>query len=133
MAERLEAMFAERARDEWATLFAGRDACVTPVLGLAEAARHPHNATRGTYVVDDAGAIQPGVAPRFLGTPSPAPRPAQAVGADTEDVLRRARGRQRSVRTPPRARRRGLRAGAAVARLERSRARLGLSGARALR
>ena len=46
-----------------------------------------HNATRGTYVVDDAGAIQPGVAPRFLGTPSPAPRPAQAVGADTEDVL----------------------------------------------
>ena len=87
MAERLEAMFAERARDEWATLFAGRDACVTPVLGLAEAARHPHNATRGTYVVDDAGAIQPGVAPRFLGTPSPAPRPAQTVGADTEDVL----------------------------------------------
>ena len=57
------------------------------MLGLAEAARHPHNATRGTYVVDDAGAIQPGVAPRFLGTPSPAPRPAQPVGADTEDVL----------------------------------------------
>ena len=87
MAERLEATFAERARDEWATLFAGRDACVTPVLGLAEAARHPHNATRGTYLVDEDGAIQPGVAPRFLGTPSPAPRPAQAVGADTEDVL----------------------------------------------
>ena len=87
MAERLEATFAERARDEWATLFAGRDACVTPVLGLAEAAHHPHNATRGTYLVDEDGAIQPGVAPRFLGTPSPAPRPAQAVGADTEDVL----------------------------------------------
>ena len=87
MAKRLEATFAERARDEWATLFAGRDACVTPVLGLAEAAHHPHNATRGTYLVDEDGAIQPGVAPRFLGTPSPAPRPAQAVGADTEDVL----------------------------------------------
>jgi len=87
MAERLEATFAARPRDEWATLFAGRDACVTPVLGLAEAAHHPHNATRGTYLVDEDGAIQPGVAPRFLGTPSPAPRPAQAVGADTEDVL----------------------------------------------
>ena len=87
MAERLEATFAERARDEWARLFAGRDACVTPVLGLAEAAHHPHNATRGTYLVDEDGAIQPGVAPRFLGTPSPAPRPAQAVGADTADVL----------------------------------------------
>jgi alpha-methylacyl-CoA racemase len=78
---------AERARDEWARLFAGRDACVTPVLGLAEAARHPHNATRGTYLVDEDGAIQPGVAPRFLGTPSPPPRSAPAVGADTEDVL----------------------------------------------
>ena len=87
MAERLEATFAERARDEWATLFAGRDACVTPVLGLAEAARHPHNTARGTLTVDETGTIQPGVAPRFLGTPSPSPRPAQAVGADTEDVL----------------------------------------------
>ena len=88
MAERLEEMFAERPRDEWVAAIAGHDACVTPVLGLGEAARHPHNAARGTYVVDDAGAIQPGVAPRFLGTPSPPPRSAQAVGADTEDVLR---------------------------------------------
>jgi len=87
MAERLEATFAERARDEWATLFAGRDACVTPVLGLAEAARHAHNTARGTFTVDETGTIQPGVAPRFLGTPSPPPRPAHAVGADTEDVL----------------------------------------------
>jgi alpha-methylacyl-CoA racemase len=88
MAERLEAVFEARPRDMWVAAFAGRDACVAPVLGLAEAARHPHNAARGTYVVDEAGAIQPGVAPRFLGTPSPVPAPAKAVGADTEDVLR---------------------------------------------
>ena len=56
--------------------------------GSPEAALHPHNAARGTYVVDEAGAIQPGVAPRFLATPSPAPTPASTVGADTDHVLR---------------------------------------------
>ncbi len=88
MGERLEEVFEARPRDAWVAVFAGRDACVAPVLGLAEAALHPHNAARGTYVVDEAGAIQPGVAPRFLATPSPAPTPASTVGADTDHVLR---------------------------------------------
>ncbi|HEX6725363.1 MAG TPA: CaiB/BaiF CoA-transferase family protein [Gaiella sp.] len=88
MGARLEAVFAERPRDEWTAAFAGHDACVTPVLGLEEAARHPHNAARGTYVVDDTGAVQPGVAPRFRGTPSEAPGPARPIGADTDAVLR---------------------------------------------
>jgi alpha-methylacyl-CoA racemase len=35
--ERLSAIFATRSRDEWAAHFAGTDACVTPVLDLAEA------------------------------------------------------------------------------------------------
>ena len=88
MSERLELMFAERPRDEWAAAFAGHDACVTPVLSLDEAARHQHNAVRGTYVVDETGATQPGVAPRFRGTPTPPPEPARPIGADTDLVLR---------------------------------------------
>jgi alpha-methylacyl-CoA racemase len=88
MSERLEAMFAERPRDEWTAAFAGREACVTPVLSLDEAARHPHNAARGTYVVDDTGAIQPGVAPRFRDTPTPPPGPPRPIGSDTDEVLR---------------------------------------------
>ncbi len=87
MGERLQAMFAQRPRDEWASAFAGHDACVTPVLGLVETAADGHNAARGTYVVDEAGAVQPGVAPRFLGTPSPTPLPSPIVGAHTDDVL----------------------------------------------
>lgn len=62
---RLEAIFATRDRDDWAAHFADADACVTPVLTLAEAARHPHNAARGTYV--DADVVQAGPAPRFDG------------------------------------------------------------------
>ena len=83
----LEQLFATRSRDDWAAAFAGEDACVTPVLGLAEAASHPHNVARSTYVVDEDGAIHPGPAPRFLGTPSAPPRPARIIGADTDDVL----------------------------------------------
>lgn len=88
MGDRLEELFAGRPRDEWVDAFAGHDACVAPVLGLREAAQHPHNAARGTYVVDEAGAVQPGVAPRFLGTPSRPPAPARPIGADTDAVLR---------------------------------------------
>ncbi len=71
---RFEALFATRDRDDWAVHFAGTEACVTPVLSLAEAPTHPHNAARGTFV--DAGVVQPAPAPRFgSGPPEPAPRP----------------------------------------------------------
>ena len=65
---RLEAVFATRDRDDWAAHFEDTDACVTPVLTLAEAARHPHNAARGTFV--EQGVVQAAPAPRFDGTPA---------------------------------------------------------------
>jgi alpha-methylacyl-CoA racemase len=65
---RFEAIFATRDRDDWAERFADTDACVTPVLTGAEAARHPHNAARGTFV--DPGVVQAAPAPRFNGTPA---------------------------------------------------------------
>ena len=68
--------FASRDRDEWAAHFAGTDACVTPVLTVAEAPGHPHNAARGTFV--KLGVAQPAPAPRFddaAPTPEPQPEP----------------------------------------------------------
>ncbi|ROT97365.1 CoA transferase [Altererythrobacter sp. FM1] len=69
----MAALFAERiaqrTRDEWAQVFDGTDACVTPVLNWEEAERHPHNVARGTFV-EQAGVVQPSPAPRMLGTPS---------------------------------------------------------------
>ena len=87
MCARLEELFASRSREEWTAAFAGHEACVTPVLGLAEAAAHPHNVARRTYTVDASGSIHPGPAPRFLGTPCAPPIPARPIGADTDDVL----------------------------------------------
>jgi alpha-methylacyl-CoA racemase len=78
--------FATRTRDEWADVFAGTDACVTPVLGLREAPVHPHLAARGTFVEQD-GASLPGPAPRFSRTPGAVRGPARRPGADTTAVL----------------------------------------------
>lgn len=65
---RFEAIFATRDRDDWAAHFSDTDACITPVLTMAEAARHPHNAARGTFV--EQGVVQAAPAPRFDGTPA---------------------------------------------------------------
>lgn len=55
--DRFAAIFATRDRDAWASLFAGTEACVTPVLSLGEAVTHPHNRARGIF--SDQGAPAP--------------------------------------------------------------------------
>jgi alpha-methylacyl-CoA racemase len=60
------AIFATRPRDEWAVLFGETDACVTPVLSMAEAPAHPHNVSRGSFLTRG-GIAQPAPAPRFSG------------------------------------------------------------------
>jgi alpha-methylacyl-CoA racemase len=77
---------AAQPRDHWAALFDASDACVAPVLDLAEAAQHPHATARGAYV-DVAGVVQPAPAPRFSRSRPMEPRPAPEIGADTEAVL----------------------------------------------
>jgi alpha-methylacyl-CoA racemase len=78
--------FATKPRDEWADLFAGTDACVTPVLGLTEAPSHPHLSARGTFVELD-GVNQPAPAPRFSRTPGAVRGAPPRPGADTRAVL----------------------------------------------
>jgi alpha-methylacyl-CoA racemase len=64
---KLAALFATRGRDEWAALFAGTDACVTPVLSLAEATENAHMQARAVFGEVD-GYPCPGPAPRFSRT-----------------------------------------------------------------
>jgi alpha-methylacyl-CoA racemase len=63
--------FAGKTRDQWAEVFEGTDACVTPVLTLAEAPGHRHNVARSGYVIVD-GMPAAAPAPRFSSLPSPA-------------------------------------------------------------
>lgn len=81
-------IIATKTRAEWCAAFDGSDACVAPVLSLAEAPRDPHNAIRGTFIEID-GVMQPRPAPRFSATSAPDPvMPHFAAGTDSRDVLR---------------------------------------------
>lgn len=78
--------FRARPRDDWAALFEGSDACVAPVLSMAEAPRHPHNAARGAFV-SVAGAVQPAPAPRFSRTPGCIAAPPPLRGEHGAEIL----------------------------------------------
>jgi alpha-methylacyl-CoA racemase len=81
----LAATFRTRSRDEWAELFAPLDACVAPVLTLAEAPGHPHNAARRSFARVGGTTVAAPV-PRFSRTPGEA-GPITRPGADTGAVL----------------------------------------------
>ena len=73
--------FATRTRDEWAVVFAGTDACVTPVLTWTEAAVNEHLAARSTVITVD-GVQQAAPAPRFSRTaPGPVGTPPKGTTA----------------------------------------------------
>jgi alpha-methylacyl-CoA racemase len=62
--------FATRTREEWTAVFAGSDACVTPVLTWSEAADDEHLRARSTVITAN-GVDQAAPAPRFSRTPPP--------------------------------------------------------------
>jgi alpha-methylacyl-CoA racemase len=70
---RMREVFAEkfnsRTRDEWTEVFAGTDACVSPVLTWQEAATDAHLTGRST-VITAHGVQQAAPAPRFSRTPA---------------------------------------------------------------
>lgn len=59
------ARFASEPRDHWAGLFAGTDACVTPVLTPSEVLDDEHLAARGRFVTDEQGRVRVAGAPVF--------------------------------------------------------------------
>ena len=65
----LSRTFSEHPRHHWTTTDGALDACIAPILSMAEAPHHPHNALRGTFVNIGAN-IQPAPAPRFSKTPA---------------------------------------------------------------
>lgn len=85
MAEAFAEAFATRSREDWNEAFEGIDACVTPVLSLAEAPHHPHNQARETFAAPE-GVIQPMPAPRFSASPAMA---VPAAPETVEQVLER--------------------------------------------
>ena len=83
----LTEIFASKSRDEWCEIMEGTDVCFAPVLTMSEAAAHPHNVARGTFV-EHGGVTQPAPSPRFSRTPGEIQRVPSHPGQDTDDVLR---------------------------------------------
>lgn len=69
--ERIAALIRTRSSADWLALLEYSDACVSPVLDLVAAPRHPHLAARRSFVELD-GLVQPAPAPRFSATPTEA-------------------------------------------------------------
>lgn len=87
MAIEMEDVFKQRTRDEWCDIMEGTDVCFAPVLDYNEAATHPHNQARDTYI-DVGGVTQPAPAPRFAEHSCAKPSAPSSEGHDTQSVLR---------------------------------------------
>lgn len=89
--EELRATFTEvfktKDRDEWTAVFAGSDACATPVLAFGEVLDEPHIAQRSTFYETQHG-LQPMPAPRFSRSEPAVPSPPPLIGADNDAVLK---------------------------------------------
>lgn len=85
MREAFRVAFLAQARSVWIERFAGSDACVAPVMSMAEAIDHPHMAVRETFL-DIEGVVQPAAAPRFSGYRPRPEKPADS-GTDTGTIL----------------------------------------------
>jgi alpha-methylacyl-CoA racemase len=80
------AVFRQRTRAHWCTIFDGTDACVAPVLAPTEAHAHPHNVARRGFLMRD-GVPEPAPGPRFSAHPDLEPASPEHPGAATADVL----------------------------------------------
>ncbi|MEZ0350312.1 CaiB/BaiF CoA transferase family protein [Mycobacterium sp. pR1184] len=77
--------FASRTRDEWTEVFAGTDACVTPVLTWNEAATNEHLKARSTLITAH-GVEQAAPAPRFSRTPAGPVGPPPATTTPIDEI-----------------------------------------------
>ena len=86
--QRLADVFATKTRAEWCELMEASEVCFAPVLTMTEAAQHPHNIERGTFV-EVAGVPQPAPAPRFSRTPGEIVMPPAHAGQHSAEILPR--------------------------------------------
>ena len=84
--EKLAAVFRTKTREQWNDIMEGTDVCYAPVLRMSEAARHPHNVARETFI-DVGGVMQPAPAPRYSRTTADVPTPPAHAGQHTSAVL----------------------------------------------
>jgi len=84
--DKLTVLFKTKTRAQWDALMEHTDICYAPVLTMTEAAKHPHNIARDTFI-NVGGDMQPAPAPRYSQTKTAKPEPAPLPGDDTNEIL----------------------------------------------
>jgi alpha-methylacyl-CoA racemase len=84
--QRLAAVFRTKTRAEWCAVMEMTDVCFAPVLTMGEAAEHPHNVQRGSFI-EVGGIRQPAPAPRFSRTGAVVPTAPAHPGEHSREVL----------------------------------------------
>jgi alpha-methylacyl-CoA racemase len=84
--ETLRGVFATKTQDEWCQIMEGTDVCFAPVLTMSQAAAHPHNVERKTFIEIN-GVTQPAPAPRFSRTTTQVLTPPAHPGQHTREIL----------------------------------------------
>jgi len=84
--KRLTEVFVTKSQAQWCQIMEGTDVCFAPVLTMSEAAKHPHNVARETFIEID-GVVQPAPAPRFSRTHGAVSHGPVAAGENTREVL----------------------------------------------
>jgi alpha-methylacyl-CoA racemase len=82
----LREVFATKTQAEWCQIMEGTDVCFAPVLTMSQAAAHPHNVERKTFIEID-GVTQPAPAPRFSRTTTQVSVPPAHPGQHTREIL----------------------------------------------
>ncbi|GFS80902.1 alpha-methylacyl-CoA racemase [Nephila pilipes] len=84
--ERCAKIFLTKTQEEWCKVFDLTDACVTPVVPIEEAHKHPHNAHKQSFLQKD-GNIVPIPAPRLSRTPAEPLLRDPFPGEHTQEIL----------------------------------------------
>ena len=85
---RLTEVFLQKTQAEWCAIMEATDVCFAPVLTMSEAAHHPHNVERKTFV-EHHGVTQPAPAPRFSRTSAELTLAPAHAGQNSREVLER--------------------------------------------
>ena len=91
--EELREKFKEKTRDDWARIFEGEEACVSPVKSLDEVMKDPQVEARDMVTKMDGPDGKPtktlGMPIKFSRTPSEIRSPAPSLGEHTDEILGR--------------------------------------------
>lgn len=83
--QKIAGVIRTRTRQAWSEQLEALDVCVSPVLSMKEATRHPHMKARQAFVEVD-GVVQPAPAPRFSGSEAVV-RSSAAAAFDSREIL----------------------------------------------